>query len=255
MQPLPCGAMLRADPSYLCLSFPYPCLSLSTAIYGGGFRRIRWAMNKKLTVFYPREEEFPGGSVPAYLRLSLAEAGCVPEESSALLTSARMDWHRVVQKNRGDLSVAVIATAGVEKTAARAGDPPLYEEKNHHFYPAGTINLMVLMNGALPEGIMARAFITITEGKTAALQDLGIASVYTGRPATGTATDGITFVTDPKGPAYTDAGTFSVLGSLLSGAAYEAVRSCLVDFDRPWNRFDSLVTAGPIDLSSLKKGQ
>ncbi len=254
MQPLPCGAVLRADPSYLCLALPYPCPSLSTAIYGGGFRRVRWVMNKKLTVFYPREEEFPGGSVPAYLRLSLAEAGCDPEESSALLTSAKMEWHRVVQKSQGALSVAVIATAGVEKTAARAGDPPLYEEKDHHFYPVGTINLMVLASGALPEGIMARALITITEGKTAALQDLGIASVYTGRPATGTATDGITFVTDPEGPDYTDAGTFSVLGSLLAGAAYEAVRSCLVDFDRPWNRFESLVTAKAVDLSAFKKG-
>ena len=249
MTTLTLGARLRAGKSLLCLSFPRPMLSLSTAIWGGGFRRIRWAVNQKLTVFYGSEEEFPGGSVAEYLRLSLIEAGCRPEESAALLTSAKMEWHRVIRKSRGPLMVDVVATAGVEQTAARAGDPPLYEERDHHFYPAGTINLMILVNGALPEGIMARALITITEGKTAALQDLGIASVYTGRPATGSATDGITLVTDPEGAPYTDAGTFSVLGFLLASAAYDAVRSCLVDFDRPWNRFESLTTPEAADIS------
>ncbi|MFC2675401.1 MAG: adenosylcobinamide amidohydrolase, partial [Lacticaseibacillus rhamnosus] len=37
----------------------------------------------------------------------------------------------------------------------------------------------------------------MTEGKTAALQDLGIADVNNGLPATGTGADGITLITDP----------------------------------------------------------
>ena len=244
------GAMLHNTRSYLCIEFPTPRYALSTAIWGGGFRTIRWAMNKKLTVFCSSEAEFPGGSVPAYLKLSIEEAGFDPAQCCALLTSAKMEWHSRVTKESGGLIAEVIATAGVEKTAARAGDPPLYAEHDHHFTPVGTINLMAIINGALPDGIMARALITITEGKTAALQDAGIASVYTGKPATGTATDGITLITDPAGPMYTDAGTFSLLGSLLASAAHDAVARCLADFDRPWNRFDSLMTPPAADVSS-----
>jgi len=250
--PLSLGTLHVSDAA-LCLSLSRPMHSLSTAIWGGGFRTVLWAMNKKLTVFYPTEEDFPGGSVPAYLRLSLEEAGCDPERSCALLTSAKMEWFRYKKKECHGLIVEAIATGGVEKTAARAGEPALYEERDGHFFPTGTINLMVLVNGALPDGIMTRALITITEGKTAALQDQGIASVATGRPATGTATDGVTLITDPAGPSYTDAGTFSKLGEFLASAVYEAVRGCLEDFDRPWNRDARLKTPAGIDIEELKK--
>ena len=93
---------------------------------------------------------------------------------------------------------------------------------------------------------------TVYEGKTAALQDLGIADVNNGLPATGTGTDGITLITNPDAPRYTDAGTFSVLGSLLASAAYETVRECLELYDKPWNRDDSLATPPAVDLSRLR---
>lgn len=253
MRTLLTGGTLQASDTALLISFDRPRHSLSTAIWGGGFRDILWALNQKLTVFYPHEEDFPGGSVPAYLRLKLLEAGCDPEKSSALLTSARMEWHRSASRTQGPLTVEVIATGGAEKTAARAGDPALYEERDGHFFPVGTINLIALVNGSLPDGIMARALITLTEGKTAAFQDLGIAAVYTGRAATGTATDGITLITNPEGPVYTDAGTFSALGSMLAACAHDAVFHCLTDFDTPWNRDASLVTPPAVDIAKLPK--
>lgn len=243
---------LQNTKTSLLLTFPRPMRSLSTAIWGGGYREVLWALNQKLTVFYPHEQDFPGGSVPAYLALELEKLGCDPAKSCALLTSARMDWYRHIVKEDHSLTVEVIATAGVEKTAVRAGEPAFYREEDHHYYPCGTINLMVLVNGHLPAGIMARSLITITEGKTAALQDLGIASVSTGRPATGTATDGITLITDPAAPIYTDAGTFAKLGELLASAAYDAVTGCLVDFDRPWNRDERLVTPKAVSVEELK---
>lgn len=253
MTPLRTQGTLLAAPTSLLISFPRPMQSLSTAIWGGGYRSVLWALNQKLTAFYPREEDFPGGSVPAYLALELQKLGCDPRMSCALLTSAKMEWHHHIVKEDHGLIVEIVGTAGVEKTAVRAGEPAFYREENHHFYPCGTINLMVLINGHLPPGIMARALITITEGKTAALQDLGIASVSTGRPATGTATDGITLITDPAAPTYTDAGTFAKLGELLASAAYDAVTGCLVDFDRPWNRDPRLATPKGVSVEELKR--
>lgn len=253
MRTLLTGGTLHASETAILISFDRPRRSLSTAIWGGGFRDILAALNQKLTVFYPREEDFPGGSVAAYLRLKLIDAGCDPARSSALLTSARMEWHRYAFRTRGPLTVEVIATGGAEKTAARAGDPPLYEERDGHFFPVGTVNLIALVNGSLPDGIMTRALMTLTEGKTAAFQDLGIAAVYTGRAATGTATDGVTLITDPEGPVYTDAGTFSALGSMLAACARDAVYHCLTDFDTPWNRDASLTTPPPIDISKLPR--
>lgn len=249
---LACGGTLAASDTSLLLSFPSPRPALSTALWGGGFRSVRWALNQKLTGYWPRPQDFPGGSPAAFLRQSLEAQGAEPEESCAFLTSARMDRFRHVVKRADGLTVEIAATGGVEKTAARAGDPPLYHEEDGRFFPTGTINLIVLVSAALPPYAMVRAVLTLTEGKTAALQDLGIASAITGRPATGTATDGLILLTDPAAPELTDAGTFSLLGSLLADAAHEAVTRCLSDFSLPWNAFDALRTPPAADLTGKK---
>ena len=67
---LPAGGKLHASRSHLCLAFEKTRFSLSTAIYGGGFKEINYAVNQKLETFYPSEDRFPGGSVSEFLRLS-----------------------------------------------------------------------------------------------------------------------------------------------------------------------------------------
>ena len=75
---LPAGGKLHASRSHLCLAFEKTRFSLSTAIYGGGFKEINYAVNQKLETFYPSEDRFPGGSVPEFLRLSILENGYDP---------------------------------------------------------------------------------------------------------------------------------------------------------------------------------
>lgn len=67
--------------------------SLSTAIYGGGFKEINYAVNQKLETFYPSEDRFPGGSVPEFLRLSILENGYDPEKPVPFLQRQR--WNGV----------------------------------------------------------------------------------------------------------------------------------------------------------------
>ena len=177
---LPAGGKLYASRSHLCLAFEKTRFSLSTAIYGGGFKEINYAVNQKLETFYPSEDRFPGGSVPEFLRLSILENGYDPAKACALLTAAKMEWRSVKTFSHKELLLDAVTTGGAEKTAARAGSPPLYTEKDGHFFPVGTINIMISLNISLPSAIMTRAIITITEGKTAALQDLGIADVNNG---------------------------------------------------------------------------
>lgn len=242
------GARLRVSEDSLLISFDKEHLSLSTAIYGGGLRRVRAVMNQRLRTFYGEESDFPGGSVAAYLKRCIEKEGADSETSSALLTAAKVYQYSHKVFTSGDLMVEIVTTGGVEKTACRASSKPLYRERDGHFAPVGTINMMVLIHGSLPEGIMARSFITLTEGKSAALSDLGIADVNNGCPATGTGTDGITLVTEIGAERYTDAGPFSELGSFLAKAAYDSVTECLVTYDKPWNAFEELRTPKAVKL-------
>lgn len=48
------GASLLVTDTFLSISFEKPRHSLSTAIFGGGFKEIRHAVNQKLTEYHDR---------------------------------------------------------------------------------------------------------------------------------------------------------------------------------------------------------
>ena len=58
------GGILRVTDTYLGISFEKERFSLSTAIFGGGFKKINHAVNQKLTVFYPSPENSPADPFP-----------------------------------------------------------------------------------------------------------------------------------------------------------------------------------------------
>ena len=64
----------------------------------------------------------------------------------------------------------------------------LDDEENGEF---GTINTIILVNANLGYETLLDAFMTATEAKTVALNDLKIQSQYSNGYATGTGTDGL----------------------------------------------------------------
>ncbi|NLL02618.1 MAG: adenosylcobinamide amidohydrolase, partial [Mollicutes bacterium] len=148
---------------------------------------------------------------------------------TGLLTSARMNCRAYSISTFNDLIVEVVATAGVDKNAARAGDAGCYFENNGNYQPiGGTINILAFTNIKMPYGSMAKALLSITEAKTAALQELAIASPLTQKPATGTGTDGVILVCNQDSPLICrDTGTQSKLGELFCTAVKTAVKQSL----------------------------
>ncbi len=139
-----------------------------------------------------------------------------PASSAFLITGADMDNLAVVKKEYRKLAVYALVTAGVKGNAQRqSADEGLY-------YPHGTINMIILSNARLSQAAMARALVTATEAKTAALQDMDIRSTYTGlaNQATGTGTDNIIVISGEGAPA-DSAGGHTKIGELIARAAYE----------------------------------
>ncbi|MDD2884771.1 MAG: adenosylcobinamide amidohydrolase [Dechloromonas sp.] len=141
-------------------------------------------------------------------------------------TAADLDNLAVVTQRYGPLTVTVLATAGARSNAIRTGiDTGTYIEGHP---PAGTINLLLLTNIRLTDAAMARALITMTEGKTAALQDLQVPSTYTPAvQATGTGTDSIIVVSGTHAPQASYTGGHSRIGELIGKASYQAVLEAL----------------------------
>jgi len=145
------------------------------------------------------------------------------KSTSILITGADMDNLAMVSKTYQDLTIHVMATAGVQSNAMRMSkDIGLY-------YKAGTINIIMMSNRKLSKKAMTRAMITATEAKTAALQDMDIRSAYTPlkHSATGTGTDNIIVVQGTSGALIDQTGGHTKAGELIAKAVYEAVRQAI----------------------------
>lgn len=163
--------------------------------------------------------------------------GLRPSDTAMMATAADLDNGAVVTRTFPPFTVTVLATAGAKGNALRAGvDAGTYIEPDPAFPPsleakppkAGTINILVLTNARLTDGGLARAIITATEAKTAALEDLHVSSTYTrGAQATGTGTDSMIVVSGDQGPLVTYPGGHSRIGDLLAQAVHQAVIEAL----------------------------
>ena len=143
--------------------------------------------------------------------------------STGLITLAEMKNVSIVTKEFKNLEVTAITTAGVRTNASRAGDESSYWQENGEFH-FGTINIILLTNVCLEKSTLTEAFMTITEAKTVALNNLRIPSQYSNGFATGTGTDGVAiFSNADSSDILTNAGKHSKLGELIAKAVIESV--------------------------------
>ena len=216
----------------LALDFPTARRTLSTA---DGLLDARAALNhaahpllwQTLGLRFMGQEGRGGKAYARYVQMqTAAQLHLPPAAVAAMSTAADLDNLAVVTRQHGPLTVTVLATAGAKTNALRTGvDAGSYIEEET---PAGTINIMVLTNIRLSDAALARALITITEGKSAALQDLQVPSSYTPAvQATGTGTDSIIIVSGTHAPLATYTGGHSRIGELIGKATHAAVIEAL----------------------------
>ncbi|XHH10185.1 MAG: adenosylcobinamide amidohydrolase [Candidatus Bathyarchaeia archaeon] len=161
--------------------------------------------------------------------------GINASEITVMSTGVNMEKLAVSEKSYADYHVCCIATAGARNNALRTGvDEGKWIENNDNFEIAlGTINIILLTNVVLTEGALARAIMTATEAKTAALQDLDYKSSSSPQiQATGTGTDNMVVVSgaDSRNIIH-HTGGHTKIGELIGVAAKTAVTDALKKHD------------------------
>ncbi len=147
--------------------------------------------------------------------------------STGLITLAEMNNLSIVTKSFKNLDVTAISTAGVRTNASRAGDAASYWEENGEFH-FGTINIILLVNVKLSKSTLMEAFMTATEAKAVALNNLKIPSQYSNGYATGTGTDGLCIFSNVDSEdVVTNAGKHSKLGELIAKCVMESVTKAI----------------------------
>jgi adenosylcobinamide amidohydrolase len=160
------------------------------------------------------------------------EAGVPADRTAVMGTAANMNYVAVAAETDDDLTVTAVVTAGVEGNATTAGEPASWRETEAGLQkvplPAGTINTMLIINRPVTPAALARVVVTMTEGKTAALQRLAVPSILHVDLATGTGTDQycVAAPLDARKPL-TSASQHMKFGELIGRAARNATLEAL----------------------------
>ena len=204
---------------------------LSTSPYNGGYRTdLKRVFN---------HDGNPGVGCPSHMKAktyrehmmkTIQEIGLELEGTAGMETAAKMENAAIQTAAFEELAVTAIVTGGIEVNGGRVGDPATWIENSDvkPEYRLGTINIFLCINADLSEGAMARALVTCTEAKTAAIQELLCPSHYSRGLATGSGTDSTIVVANMESPMYlTNAGKHSKLGELIGRAVKPAVKEAL----------------------------
>jgi adenosylcobinamide amidohydrolase len=193
----------RAVP-LLCWRLDPPMLAISSAPLGGGIGERRWVLNATVPMSYSRNDpDVHLGELASGLGLDGPGVG--------LLTGVDVT-DRVRHADGGAVAWATVGLSAAILAAALAGAAPTQAAATE----TGTINIVASVPARLSDAALVNAVATVTEAKTQALIELGLA-------ATGTMTDAVCVLCPADGPAEPYGGPRSTWGARLARAVHGAV--------------------------------
>jgi adenosylcobinamide amidohydrolase len=227
---------LRRYGRFVVATLQAPHRALTTSVRNGGqVDHLQFLVNHQScegTAHQARHSAITEAGPEGYHARVCEEVGVPPESTAVMGTAANMNYVAIAAEQDQDLEVIAVVTAGVEGNATCAGDPASWRESEAGVEKvpvyAGTINAMLLINRPLTMAAMARAVVTMTEGKSAALQRLAVPSKQSIDLATGTGTDQYCLAAVASGvPVLTSASTHMKLGELVGRAMRTATQEAL----------------------------
>jgi adenosylcobinamide amidohydrolase len=230
------GCQVRRSGRFVVADLAEPHRLLSTSARNGGqVDHVRHVLNHQSCEgagHHDRHGALTDGGPSGYHDRVCAEVHLSPDDTVTMGTAANMNYAALVVEIDGDLSVAAVVTAGVEGNATTAGEPATWRETGAGTekiaLPAGTINTMLFISRPLTPGALARAVMTMTEGKSAALHRLAVPSKLAPDLATGTGTDQYAIAAPLAGaPPLTSASPHLKLGELIGVAVRQATMEAL----------------------------
>jgi len=196
----------------LVLRSERPLQTLSSALVGGGFGQARCIVNRHVDKDYDVRS-------PADDLIAFAREHDIDEPFVGLMTAVFVDEAQLATTRDGDLTVAIVATAGLGNATASGLSEPAS-------LAPGTINLIVLVDGALTPAALVNGVITATEAKTQALMAHGV-QTSGGHPASGTSTDAVVIACTGRGAALPYAGPATRVGWLIGRSVRQALAKAL----------------------------
>lgn len=191
------SATVRRRGRFVVAGLHGPHVVFSTSAKNGGqTERVRYLVNHQScegSGHDARAHAVAAAGQDAYHDQVCREIDAPPAETAVMGTAANMNYTAIASEQDAGITVVAVVTGGVQTNATCAGDPAAWRETRDGVVKvppvAGTINTMVLIDTPVTVAALTRTIVTMTEGKSAALQRLAVPSCASSDLATGTGTD------------------------------------------------------------------
>lgn len=230
------SATVRRRGRFVVAELHGPHLVFSTSAKNGGQTdQVRYLVNHQScegSGHEARAHAVTAGGQDAYHDQVCREIDVTPGEAAVMGTAANMNYTAIASERDADVIVTAVVTGGVQTNATCAGDPASWRETRDGVVKVppvmGTINTMLLVDTPVTAAALTRTIVTMTEGKSAALQRLAVPSCASSDLATGTGTDQIC-VAAPigDGPPLTSASPHMKFGEMVGLAVRRATMEAL----------------------------
>jgi adenosylcobinamide hydrolase len=222
LHPLP-GITVSIGSRAVRVSSEEPLAVLSSAVVGGGFGAVREILNVHV------DDKYDGERPDEDLAAVAAELGA-ERPFVGLMTAAYTEFARCAVEKLGALTVAAVVSVGLSNTSSAGVTPPIGLPEDEPEVratstppPPGTINVVLLVDGALTPAAMVNAVITATEAKTMTLAAWDVKTPE-GDDASGTSTDTVVVACTGCGEELSYAGPATPVGWLAARAVRAAMR-------------------------------
>jgi adenosylcobinamide amidohydrolase len=215
---------LTIKDNVLAVSSDQGLTAVSSAIFNGGFRKVKAVLNVGVPEGY--NDRFLHIDPMELITTSAAKLD-LTMDYLAMVTAAKIKNYSTVTRKAEGFSVTVAATAGCSHGESSGEEMDVEETP-------GTINVIVFIDGNPTDSCLIASVITATEAKSAALRDFDVRSFYTGDSATGSITDSVTVATNATGKNIIYGGPASKLGQMVGYCTRKAVTEALLNQEPIW---------------------
>jgi adenosylcobinamide amidohydrolase len=217
------GVSVTIDAEAVHVSSVRPLCTLSSAVLGGGLHVAHDVLNVHVRDDYDGDR--PEDDLTAF-----AARRRVAGDFIGLMTAAETQYACIETAAADGLTVTAVVSMGLSNVAAAGVTPPAPPLP-------GTINAVVLVDGALTPAAMVNAVITVTEAKALVLAAWDVRTPD-GDLAAGTSTDSVVIACTGAGRELEYAGTATTVGWLTARAVRAAIeRICRQKCERDGGRF------------------
>ncbi|HLH69317.1 MAG TPA: adenosylcobinamide amidohydrolase [Candidatus Dormibacteraeota bacterium] len=207
------GVRILRWPDLLVVEAPVPLAVASTAVLGGGMVSAR----RIVSVRVPRG--YTGTDPAADIRRAAHARGWTADVG--LMTAVPLDRTCLGGASAEGVTATAVVSAGLRQPWA-AGS------RRGPVLGAGTINVIVLLDGGLEPAAALNLLVTVTEAKVLTLLEAGLRT-HDGEPASGTATDAVVVASPLRGPGrrWRYGGPATPPGWAAAAATRQALRQAL----------------------------